>query len=89
MPNLFTLAINERMDVPTLVKNLKVFERDLNKFFTTQRGTCLGHFSKASIPSAVENKNNTVVVTDDVTGVILAYSDGAQWLRSTDGQPIE
>lgn len=45
-------------------------------------------YVKASLPDAATYDNGIIIVRDDVGGLVLAFSDGANWLRVTDRNVI-
>ena len=44
----------------------------------------LPHYAKANLPSAAENIDGMVIVTDETGGRVPAFSDGTKWRRVTD-----
>lgn len=48
----------------------------------------LKEYAKASLPNAATFVRNIIWVTDDVGGETLAYSNGTNWLRVSDGSVI-
>jgi hypothetical protein len=45
-------------------------------------------YSKSSLPDITTFRDSIILVYDDPTGRVLAYSDGINWVRVTDGLPI-
>ncbi len=45
-------------------------------------------YAVADVPTASENEDGVIIVTDEVGGRTLATSDGANWLRVSDGAVI-
>lgn len=45
-------------------------------------------YTVATVPDATENPGLMIYVTDETDGATIAFSNGTNWLRITDGQII-
>ena len=56
----------------------------VDEITTPAQPTAFKAYVKAALPSAATYANNAIIVTDDVGGLVLAFSDGTNWRRVTD-----
>lgn len=47
-----------------------------------------GQYTVGTVPSAASGAGQQIYVSNDVGGAVLAFSDGAAWLRCTDRAPV-
>jgi hypothetical protein len=49
-----------------------------------ESGALMQAFTVATVPAAAVNVNRYIIVTDEVGGLVPAFSDGTDWRRCTD-----